>query len=310
MQYRPLGNTGLSTSAISLGSWWNVHDAMDTTAYERLIAAAFAHGVNYFDTADCYARGQAETQLGMALRPLPRSDYLVSTKCFFPVSGAPTNRGLSRKHIVESVHASLRRLGLEHIDVMICHRYDEATPLAETVRTMEDLIRQGKILYWGVSRWDPAQLDAAVRLCTPGYAPVLVQSSYNLLNRAEQPALQWCARTGASFFAYSPLAQGILTGKYGQGAPAGSRATDEKKRSLMHDLTEDGLRAAARLAPVADALGMPMSALALAWCLHQPGMASALCGATSEAQLMQNLQGAELALDAAALTRIEQALHG
>ena len=148
-----------------------------------------------------------------------------------------------------------------------------------------------------------------MRICAEGYAPVLVQSNYNLLNRREQPALEWCALHGASFFAYSPLAQGVLTGKYKQGMPDGSRATDEKKRNGMYDLTPENLQAASKLAAIADSLGVPLASLALAWCLRQPGMTSALCGATSEEQLLQNIQGAELQLDENLLLRMEQALH-
>lgn len=302
MQYRRLGKSGLHVSALSVGTWQTVNHAADTT----LITQAFERGVNFFDTADGYANGNAEILLGKALKSLPRSDYVVSTKCFFPQSPLPTNRGLSRKHIVESVQQSLKRLQMEHIDILICHRFDEHTPLIETVSAMENLIRQGKILYWGVSRWSVTQLQEVMRIASPAYQPIMVQSVYNMLNRRELPVIEWCRQHDVGFVAYSPLAQGVLTGKYVKGIPAESRAADKTAHAGMYDYTEENISLAKHYAEFAGTLAVPPSALAIGYCLHTPGITSVVCGIKSVTQLNENIAGTELTLSADILGKLSR----
>ena len=301
MRYRRLGASGCKVSVVSFGSWLTVGSSIEQATTNALVRAAFELGVNFFDTADIYARGAAESALRVALEPLRRSDYVLATKCFWPMSEAVSDRGLSRKHVVESVHASLRRLGTDHLDLMQCHRFDPDTDVDEVVRALEDLIRQGKVHYWGVSCWTAAEVGAACERADHwrAFRPVTNQPPYNLLERTiETEVMPRCAELRISQIVFSPLAQGLLTGKYAGGAPPpGSRAADARHNSFLRPkMTGENLGRAARAAAIARAAGHPPAAAALAWVLRRPEIASAIVGATSVRQLEENLAAGDLEL--------------
>jgi aryl-alcohol dehydrogenase-like predicted oxidoreductase len=303
MEYRKLGRSGLSVSEISLGSWLTLGSSVDREATRELVSRAFDLGVNLFDTADVYANGAGEEALGYALRGIPRRYVVIATKCFFPMSERPNDRGLSRKHVFESVEGSLRRLGTDYVDLLQCHRADPDTPIEETVRAFEDLVRQGKILYWGVSEWSAAQIVDACRTADAlgAYRPISNQPQYNLLCRGvEREVLPVCRREGLSQIVFSPLAQGALTGKYSGGQrPAGSRAADAARNVFMTQfLAPEVLARTDRLRPIADALGLSLAQLALAWCLAEPNVASAIVGVTRLSQLEDNAKASGLRLPA------------
>ena len=293
MRYRHLGTSGLRVSEVALGSWLTFGSAVDASASSRLIHRAFELGINLFDTADVYAGGEAEEVLGRAIRELPRHRLVLATKCFFPASEDPNDRGLSRKHIAESVERSLRRLGTDYVDLHQCHRPDPATPMEETVRAYEDLIRQGKVLYWGVSEWRAAQIVDACRTADVwrAYRPVSNQPQYNLMRRQiEREVLPVSKREGLGQIVFSPLGQGVLTGKYSGGrVPEGTRAADEKRNRFMDDYLGDAeLARVDRMGPLAERLGLSHAQLALAWCLRDPGVSSVIVGATRMEQLDDN----------------------
>lgn len=309
MLYRPLGKTGLSISEVSLGSWLTYGDRIDGGVTKGCVRAAFDVGVNFFDTADVYTG--AEAVLGEALRELPRSEYVVATKCFFPMSKSPLERGLSRKHVVDSVHRSLRALGTDYIDVMQCHRYDAETPVEETSRALEDLVTQGKILYWGVSRWTAPQLDeAAAAAARSGVrGPIVSQVPYNMLYREfEAEVLPRAHALGMGSVVYSPLAQGVLSGKYTDGVAAGSRANDAELAKTMHQLTPASIARVEHLRPIARELGMPMARLALAWCLRRPEVTSVITGASRPEQIRENSSASGAVIPPEALQRIDAIL--
>jgi voltage-dependent potassium channel beta subunit len=301
MQYRSLGRSGLSVSEVSLGSWLTLGSSVDRDGTRALVREAFELGINLFDTADVYANGAAEEALGEALRGIPRRHVVIATKCFFPMSERPNDRGLSRKHIVESAEGSLRRLGTDYLDLLQCHRPDPGTPVEETVRAFEDLIRQGKILYWGVSEWRAAGIVDACRSADAhrAYRPISNQPQYSILRRGiEREVLPVCDREGLGQIVFSPLAQGALTGKYAGGKrPAGSRAADPQRNVFMDAfLAPDALARIDRLRPLAAELGVSMAQLALAWCLRQPGVSSVIVGATRADQLRDDAAASGLAL--------------
>lgn len=310
MRYRRLGWSSCKVSTVSLGSWLTVGWTIDQATTNALVKAAFAGGVNFFDTADVYARGAAESALGQALAPFRRSDYVLATKCFWPMSDGVNDRGLSRKHLVESVHASLKRLGTDYLDLMQCHRFDPETAVDEVVDAMSDLIRQGKLLYWGVSCWSGAQItDARARaLARGGYAPVSNQPPYNLLERdIEAEVIPKSRAAEVAQVVFSPLAQGLLTGKYAGGRiPDGSRASDDKKNSFLKPkLTAVNVARAEKVAALARAAGLAPAAVALAWTLRTPAIASAIVGATTVRQLQENLAAADLDLPADLLAALD-----
>ena len=295
MRTRALGRSGLQVSEVSLGSWLTLGSRVDYDETTRLVLRAFDLGINLFDTADVYQNGEAEQALGRAIAELPREALVIATKCFFPMTERPNEGGLSRKHVVESVEGSLQRLKVDRIDLHQCHRFDPDTPLEETIRAYDDLITQGKVLYWGVSQWMPSQIaeacDIADRL---GAArPISNQPEYSILSRGvERSVIPTSAREGLSQIVFSPLAQGALTGKYSGGQiPEGSRANDPKRNRWMGTaLDEDVLARVDRLAPLADALGLSLAQLALAWCLREPNVASVIIGATRIEQLDENVK--------------------
>jgi voltage-dependent potassium channel beta subunit len=313
MEYRQLGRSGLRVSEVSLGSWLTLGSSVDREGTREIVQRAYELGVNFFDTADVYANGEAEQALGQALRAIPRRHVVIASKCFFPMSERPNDWGLSRKHIVESVEASLERLGTEYLDLHQCHRPDPSTPLEETVCAYEDLIRQGKILYWGVSEW-PASLIADACLIADthhAYRPVSNQPQYSLLRRGiEHEVIPVCEREGLGQLAFSPLAQGVLSGKYtGGAAPQGSRARDDSRNRFMKDfLRPETVAKVAELTPIADELGVSMPQLALAWCLRQPNVSSVIAGVTKTSQLEEDLKASGLELPTDVLERLDALL--
>ena len=311
MEYRRVGRSGLLVSEIGLGSWLTLGSAVGTRGSDDLVHRAFELGVNLFDTADVYENGAAEEALGRAVRHLPRSQLVLASKCYFAVSERANEAGLSRKHVVESVDATLRRMGIDYLDLHQCHRFDPEVPLEETVRAYEDLIRQGKLLYWGTSHWTGEQLAAACEIAdrTGGYRPICNQPGYSILERdPERELLPRCGDLGVGQLAFSPLAQGALTGKYAGGAlPAGSRAEDAKRNRWMGDLLSDtSLERVEKLRPLADGLGLSLARLALAWCLRDPGVSSLIVGATRTEQLEENCAASGVALPAEVLARIDE----
>ena len=302
--YRHLGASGLEVSVVGLGSWLTIGNAIDQKATQRLVHVAFERGVNLFDTADVYNRGEGEKALGAAIAGLPRHHLVLATKCFFPMSDRPNDRGLSRKHVHESLAASLRRLGTDYVDLYQCHRFDPATPLLETAMAMDDLIRRGSALYWGVSQWPAERIAEVADLCrTHGlHRPISNQPLYNLFDRGVETAvIPACASHGLGLLAYSPLAQGVLTGKYlpGTAPPAGSRATDPRSNQFVgRYLTEAHLGQAAQLTSLAVRRGISAAQVALAFCLHDPRVSSVLVGARHEAQLLDNLSAVGIPVDA------------
>ena len=311
MEARRVGSSGLRVSEIGLGSWLTLGSSVDSAGGAELVHRAFDLGVNFFDTADVYATGKAEEALGHALRDLPRHHLVLASKCFFPMSERPNDAGLSRKHVVESVEGSLRRLRTDYLDIHQCHRADPGVAMAETVRAYEDLIRQGKLLYWGVSEWSGAQIADACRLAdaSGGYRPISNQPGYSILRRGiEAEVLPRCEPLGVGQLVFSPLAQGALTGKYAADrAPIGSRAADPQRNRWMAELLEDtSLAKVDALRPLADELGISLAQLALAWCLRTPAVASVIVGATRVAQLEENCKASGIRLPEETLARIDE----
>ncbi|MBX3464278.1 MAG: aldo/keto reductase family protein [Planctomycetes bacterium] len=312
MLYRPLGASGLKVSVIGLGSWLTIGNAIDQAATANLVAAAFAAGVNLFDTADVYNHGEGERALGAAVRGLPRHRLVLATKCFFPMSDDPNDRGLSRKHVHESLFASLRRLQTDYVDLYQCHRFDPETPLLETARAMHDLIGRGHVLYWGTSQWPAERLAEVVDLCRREHLhpPIANQPLYNLFDRGiEAAVLPTSARCGLGQLVYSPLAQGVLTGKYAPGAPppAGSRAADPaQNRFVDRYLSPAHLARAQQLVALAGAHGATATQLALAFCLRDPQVAAVLVGARTQDQLAASLAAVDFTLDAALRRQLDE----
>ena len=298
MQYRRLGSSGLKVSVIGLGTWLTFGGRVERNKAVDIVACALDLGINLIDTADVYAMGKAEDILGSALAGVPRKDYVLASKAYFPTGPGPNDKGLSRKHLDETVHASLARLRTTYIDLYQCHRYDEETPLHETVRAFDDLIRQGKVLYWGVSAWTAAQIEEAVSVADAMGAPrpVSNQPVYSLMNREiEADVMPTCKKHGLGILPYSPLAQGVLTGKYRDGArPAGTRAADEKESQFMEPYfgdEQDGQ--VERLVSLAGDCGLRPAQLALAWILRRPEVSSVLAGATRVRQVEENATAAD-----------------
>jgi aryl-alcohol dehydrogenase-like predicted oxidoreductase len=286
---------------------------------ERAIATidkAYELGINFFDTANVYAHGEAERVVGEALRKYPRDSYVLATKVFWPMGSGPNDRGLSRKHVFEQAHASLKRLGTDYVDIYYCHRYDPETPVDETLRTIDDLVRQGKVLYVGVSEWTAAQIQEALQTADRYLLDRIVvnQPVYNMFNRyIEKEVIPLSERNGIGQVVFSPLAQGLLTGKYRKGAPVpeNSRAADPQAGSMIKNLlTDDRLEKVEQLRAVADELGITLSQLALAWILRQPNVASALIGASRPEQVEENVKASGMTLSGDVLERIEHILNG
>ncbi len=297
MHYRRLGRSGLKVSEISLGSWITFGAQIEEKIARDLIHTAYDHGVNFFDNADVYADGQAEIIMGQAIKDLPREALVISSKVFAPTMPGPNGRGLSRKHIVESINASLRRLQLDYLDLYYCHRYDPDTPLEEVIFTMTHLIEQGKILYWGTSEWTAAQISQAFGVARQYnlIPPTMEQPQYNMFNRQrmENEIAPLAKEIGIGLTTFSPLHFGILTGKYNDGVPEGSRATLKEMAWLQDDLTPERLDIVRILGVVAADLGITLAQLALAWILRRKEISSVITGATKISQLEDNLASAD-----------------
>ncbi len=313
MEYRNLGASGLRVSTISLGSWLTYGRSVDDGEASACLARAYESGVNFFDTANVYATGAAEIALSRWIKGVPRSDLVIGTKAFFPMGDGPNDRGLSRKHLMEQCEASLSRLGLEYVDLYQCHRFDESVPLDETLRALDDLIAQGKVLYAGVSEWSADQLSDAVAIQDRLGLRRLVsnQPQYSLLaRRIEDEVLPLSRREGIGQVVWSPLAGGVLTGKYlpGQAPPAGSRGADPDANMFMQrTLRDDVLEAVVQLRErVAEPLGVSVAELALAWALQTEGITSVIVGASRPEQVDRNVAAAGLSLDRETIQRIEE----
>ena len=312
MRYRTLGRSGLSVSCVSLGSWLTFGNAVDAAATERIVRRAHELGVVLFDTADVYNRGEGERALGKAIHGLRREHLVLASKCFFPMSEDVNDRGLSRKHILESLHASLRRLATDYLDLYQCHRPDPAVPLAETARAMHDLIQAGKVLYWGVSMWPPELLRSVTQLCAERgwHAPISNQPPYNLLERSiEQGVIAAGRECGIGQIVYSPLAQGVLTGKYRnpEVRDPKTRAGNPKINQFLGKwLTDDALQRVEGLRQLAQRLGLSAAQVALAFCLRHDEVASVIVGATSEQQLEDNVRAAAVTLPPDAVAELDR----
>jgi voltage-dependent potassium channel beta subunit len=310
MEYRCVGNTGLKISEISLGAWLTYGASVDGGRAAEIIQAAIAEGVNFIDIADIYAKGEAEKVVGAAIKGYRRSDLVISSKVFWPMSDNPNDRGLSRKHIMESVERSLRRIGVDYLDIYFCHRFDPDTPVEESARAMSDLVQQGKVLYWGTSVWEADQIEQAVgcaRQCQ-GYLPSVEQPRYNMLDRhIESRILPTCARHGMGLTVWSPLAQGLLTGKYNEGILKGTRGGDTMW--LAGQLTQENLTKVKQLAEIAASIDLTVGQLALAWILRLPEISCAIVGATNVDQLMQNLAAVGVRLSQETIELIEEVIN-
>jgi voltage-dependent potassium channel beta subunit len=315
VEVRRIGSSGLRVSDVALGSWLTYGAAVDERRSKDCVRAALDEGIFFFDTADVYNRGEAERVLGRALAGVRRADLVIATKAYFPMSENPNDRGLSRKHLFESIHASLERLRTDYVDLYQCHRFDGSVPVAETVRAMDDLVRQGKTLYWGVSCWNETQIAEALSLCdrTGAARPVSNQPPYNLIERGiEERVLPLCKKEGLGQLVFSPLAEGLLTGKYREGRlPEGSRAANERTSQFLRPrLTERNFRVVDRLAKVAEGAGLTLPKLALAWALRDTGVASVIMGATRPEQVRENASASGVRLGEDVLREVEAALAG
>ena len=309
MEYRNLGRSGLKVSAISLGGWTTFGGSVKESQMVRdIIHRAYEAGVNFYDIADAYAKGESERMMGEVLKDFPRHTLVISSKLYWPQSDDPNDRGLSRKHIMESIDKSLKRIGTDYLDLYFCHRYDETTPLLETMSAMDDLIHRGKILYWGTSEWSAAQIEEAHTLAAKHnlYAPQVEQPQFSLLVRRkfEQEVAPAAQKHGMGLVVWSPLASGLLTGKYDEGMPEGARLTEiEWLRSSW--MTEDRLKRVRDLAQVAGKLDTTRAQVAIAWALNHRGVSSVITGATKVEQLEENLRAATLELSPDVLAQID-----
>jgi voltage-dependent potassium channel beta subunit len=312
MEFRHLGRSGLKVSEIAYGNWITHGSQLAEDAARACVAAALDEGITTFDTADVYARTKAEEVLGRALSGVRRESVEIFTKVYWPTGPGQNDRGLSRKHIVESANASLKRLQTDYVDMYQAHRYDHETPLEETMRAFDDLVRQGKALYIGVSEWRAEEIASALRIANEMGLDRIVsnQPQYNMIWRViESEVVPLCKKEGIGQIVWSPIAQGALTGKYlpGEAPPANSRATDRTGSVFIADyLTDDILRRAQNLRPVADEAGLTLSQLAVAWTLQNPNVSAAIVGASKPEQVRQNVRAAGVRLDAALLAKIDE----
>ncbi len=310
MKYRRVGRTGLRISEIGIGAWLTYGNKLEKEQSHKCLTAAIDAGINFIDIADVYARGNAEKIVGSFIKDYERSDLVISSKVFWPMSDNINNRGLSRKHIMESIDKSLQRLGTDYIDIYYCHRFDWHSSLEETVLAMTDLIEAGKILYWGTSVWTAHQLERAVRVAKELGArpPVVAQPRYNMLDRyIEMYVLDTARYNGIGITPWSPLMYGILTGKYNEGIPEGSRASWNE--NLKKQLTPEVIEKVKKLTEIAKELDITMSQLALAWILRLPEISSAITGATKPEHVKTNVGASDVKLDADTLNRIEEILQ-
>ena len=317
MEYRRLGSSGMYVSEIAYGNWITHGSQVEEEAAIKCVKAALAEGITTFDTADVYAGTRAETVLGKALKGVRRESYELFTKVYWPTGTGKNDRGLSRKHIMESVHASLKRLNTDHIDLYQFHRFDFESPLEESLQAFEDLVRQGKVNYIGFSEWNAHQIAQALDIQKQrGWTRfVSSQPQYSMLWRViEKEVVPLSEREGIGQIVWSPIAQGILTGKYlpGKKPPVGSRATDKKSGAgfISRWMTDEVLTAVQNLKPIADGLGLSMSQLALAWALQNQNVSAVIMGATKPTQVKENVKASGVKLDADVMAAIDTALGG
>ncbi len=317
MQYRKLGRWGVKVSEVALGSWLTYGGKVDENEAIKQIHFAHNLGINFIDTANVYASGKAEEFVGKAISSMRRDDIFLATKVYFPMGSGPNDKGLSRKHVWEQCHASLKRMNVEYIDLFQCHRYDPDTPIEELVTTMGMLTRQGKILYWGVSEWPADRIREAVETARAMQAPPPVsnQPCYNMLTRdIEREVIPACESYGLGQVVFSPLAQGILTGKYkpNQAPPSDSRAAQEKEGVFIRGrggLDASVLETVQRLSKLAQDSGLTMPQMALAWCLRIQSISSVIIGASKVEQIEQNVKAAGTLLPPDLLKKIEEILR-
>jgi len=312
MKYRNLGKCGAKVSVISLGSWLTIGGTVDNKKSGNLIKLGYDKGINFFDTADVYNYGMAEITLGKSLKDFRRQDLFIASKCFGKMSDEPNDKGLSRKHIFESVHKSLKNLKTDYIDLYQCHRYDPDTTLEETCRAFNTMIEQGKILYWGVSEWSKDEIKNALEICEKYnlHKPVSNQPQYSLFSRdIESNGVQdICREHGIGLVVWSPLAQGVLTGKYNKKKIENdSRLKDKKNNAFVKNFVNDeNLNKVGELIKLSEKTGISVSNLALAWCLRNETVSSAITSATKESQLKENIKASETELTEEILTEIEK----
>jgi aryl-alcohol dehydrogenase-like predicted oxidoreductase len=315
MNFRHLGGSGLMVSEISYGNWLTHGSQVEETAALACVRAALDEGITTFDTADVYAGTRAEEVLGRALEGQRREGLEIFTKVYWPTGPGPNDRGLSRKHILEAIHGSLKRLRTDYVDLYQAHRYDHETPLEETMQAFADVVRQGKALYIGVSEWTAEQLRAGVMLARQlGFQLVSSQPQYSMLWRIiEGKVVPTSRELGVGQIVWSPIAQGVLTGTYkpGQKPPEGSRAADEKggARFIQRFMTDDVLNRVQQLKPVADGVGLSLAQLAVAWVLQNPNVSSAIIGASRPEQVKENVKAAGVKLSAEVMKRIDELLE-
>jgi aryl-alcohol dehydrogenase-like predicted oxidoreductase len=315
MEFRHLGRSGLMISEIAYGNWITHGSQIEEEAATACVHTALEEGITTFDTADAYAGTRAEEVLGRALKGRRRESLEIFTKVYWPTGAGPNDRGLSRKHIVESLHGSLRRLQTDYVDLYQAHRFDHETPLEETLRAFDDMVRQGKALYIGVSEWRAEEIAQALKIADEmGFDRIVSnQPQYSMLWRVIEPeVVPLCEQEGISQVVFSPIAQGVLTGKYRPGAapPAGSRATDDKSGAnfIKGLLGEETLTQVQNLRPIADEVGLTMAQLAVAWVLQNPNVSAAIIGATRPEQVRDNVKAAGVELDPKILHRVDEAL--
>ena len=315
MEYRRLGSSGMYVSEISYGNWITHGSQVEEDAAISCVKTALDLGITTFDTADVYAGTRAETVLGKALKGVRRESYELFTKVYWPTWAGKNDRGLSRKHIMESVHASLKRLNTDHVDLYQFHRFDFETPLEESLQAFEDLVRSGKVNYIGFSEWNASQIESALAIQKErGWTRfVSSQPQYSALWRViEAEVVPLSQREGIGQIVWSPIAQGVLTGKYlpGKKPPAGSRATDKKSGAGMISrwMSDDVLTAVQNLAPIADEVGLTLSQLALAWALQNQNVSSVIMGATKPAQVKENVKASGVKLSAEIIEQIDRVL--
>ncbi|MGM1050177.1 MAG: aldo/keto reductase family protein [Bacillota bacterium] len=312
MKYRRLGRSGLKVSEISLGSWLTYGGYVERENAVHAIKTAYDLGINFFDTANVYENGAAEVLVGETLKAYPRESYVLATKAFWPMGDGPNDRGLSRKHIMEQAHASLKRLGHDYVDIFYCHRHDPETPLDETLRALDDLVRQGKVLYVGVSEWQASQIAEAMNVADRYLLDRIVvnQPHYNMFERyIEKELMPLSERSGVGQVVFSPLAQGLLTGKYTSASdiPEDSRAA--KLEWVRKGITDEKIAKVYELEKIADELDLSVGNLALAWVLRNSNVASALVGASRPEQVTENAKASGVELSEEIVGRIEEILE-
>ncbi|MBQ2086123.1 MAG: aldo/keto reductase family protein [Oscillospiraceae bacterium] len=315
MRYRSVGRSGLKISEIALGSWMtDLRGTQQEEVAREVVKLAFDSGVNFFDCADAYSGGAAERFLGHVLKDYPRRELVIASKVFFPTGDGPNDRGLSRKHITESIDRTLQNMQLDYLDMYFCHRFDTTTPMEETLRTLSGLVDKGKILYYGVSEeWGSARIEQAEAIIERyGLHPLtVIQPQYNMMDRyIEHEIIDTCEKHGIGLTTFSPLSQGLLTGKYkkGQPLPEGSRATHQADKQINNMLTDENLDKVEQLEKIAEGLGTNLSIMAMAWILRLPQISCVIAGCSKASQLENNLKASGFEIPQDALDEIEKIL--